>query len=271
MSTKKQTKANRQNAQKSTGPKTAQGKAVTSKNAVKHGLFAAEAVITGEDPAEYEAYRDHFLTELEPVGAVETMMAERFISLSWRLRRAERMQNQAIEEFIETEITNPLPRRNRVLNCHAQGIPLGDPRCTSSHLPLGRIATSDWSCCRVLDRMLLYERRIENSMTRMLKEFKRQQIMRRIEFQDTGYHPAVNGAGAPVEKNDDLKKQTQFVPCRNGAKSYVKGDYGNKPVGRIEENKANSNPIKAKQSQLHESVLTKVVGKRKKSVRAATG
>jgi protein subunit release factor B len=48
MSTKAQTKANQQNAQKSTGPKTAEGKAVVSQNAVKHGLFAAEAVITGK-------------------------------------------------------------------------------------------------------------------------------------------------------------------------------------------------------------------------------
>ena len=51
MSTEKQINANRQNAQKSTGPKTAEGKATSSKNAVKHGLFAEEAVIYGENPA----------------------------------------------------------------------------------------------------------------------------------------------------------------------------------------------------------------------------
>ncbi len=100
MSTKAQTKANRNNAQKSTGPRTDEGKAVVSQNAIKHGLFAAEAVITGEDPAEYQAYHDQFLAELAPVGMVESMMAERIISLAWRLRRAERMQNQSIEDMI---------------------------------------------------------------------------------------------------------------------------------------------------------------------------
>ena len=249
MSTKAQTKANRKNAQKSTGPRTAEGKAVVSKNAVKHGLFAAEAVITGEDPAEYEAYHDQFLAEMVPVGAVETMLVERFVSLTWRLRRAERMQNQAIEEFIETEITNPLPRRTRVLTLHAQGIPLGDKRCTSSHLPLGRIATSDWSCCRVLDRMLLYERRIENSTLRMLREFKKQQIMRRIEQQDISYDQAVVGVEAFTGKKVDLKKQTQFVPGSMGATPYMKGDYDNMPACGIEENKANSKPNKAELSQ----------------------
>jgi hypothetical protein len=53
MSTQAQIKANRQNAQKSTGPKTDEGKAAASQNAVKHGLFA-ESVIKGENEAEYE-------------------------------------------------------------------------------------------------------------------------------------------------------------------------------------------------------------------------
>ena len=82
MSTTEQIKANRQNAQKSTGPKTDEGKAVVSQNAVKHGLFAAEAVIKGEDPADYEAYHDQFLVELAPVGMVESMLAARIISLA---------------------------------------------------------------------------------------------------------------------------------------------------------------------------------------------
>jgi len=100
MSTTAQIKANQQNAQKSTGPKTSEGKAVVSQNAVKHGLFAAQAVITGENQADYELYREQFLAELLPVGMVESMLAERIVSLAWRLQRAEHMQNESIEVLI---------------------------------------------------------------------------------------------------------------------------------------------------------------------------
>ncbi len=52
MSTEAQKLANRRNAQKSTGPRTPQGKAAVSQNAVKHGLLAAHVVITSESQAD---------------------------------------------------------------------------------------------------------------------------------------------------------------------------------------------------------------------------
>ena len=90
--TRTKIEANRQNAQKSTGPKTAEGKAAVSKNAVKHGLFI-DLLIRGENEAYYEVFYNEMLANLAPVGSVETMLAERIISLWWRLRRVERMQN----------------------------------------------------------------------------------------------------------------------------------------------------------------------------------
>jgi hypothetical protein len=53
MSTEAQIKANRLNAQKSTGPKTAEGKAAVAQNAVKHGLFAHENVIKCEKQSDW--------------------------------------------------------------------------------------------------------------------------------------------------------------------------------------------------------------------------
>ncbi|MBN2128115.1 MAG: hypothetical protein JW741_01410, partial [Sedimentisphaerales bacterium] len=90
MVTEAQMAANRLNAQKSTGPRTAEGKAKVAQNAVKHGLLARDAVIRGEDPDEFALFRDEMLDELAPVGALESMLAGRIVGLAWRLRRAER-------------------------------------------------------------------------------------------------------------------------------------------------------------------------------------
>ena len=273
MSTKAQVKANQQNAQKSTGPQTAQGKAVVSQNAVKHGLFAAEAVITGENPAVYEAYHDQFLVELVPVGMVESMLAARVVSLAWRLQRAERMQNQVIDDMIGRIVTNNPARRKRECYYDNQGIRAGDPRFDLDNLPLGRIATRDWSNCKVLDRLFMYERRIENSMHKTINKLKTYQSMRVIQEAEirkpepapaipkrgTGFQPVEHMAKMamprdqaipslrdeaatrrlPAEKKGDLKKQTQFAPAQMGATSYLKGDYDNKPAGGAYENKAN--------------------------------
>ncbi len=249
MSTSEQINANRQNAQKSTGPQTAEGKAVSSQNAVKHGLFAAEAVITGEDPAVYEAYHDQFLAEWKPVGMTESVMAERIVSMAWRLRRAERMQNQAIEDMIERNVTNPKARDKWEYHCYDEGFRRGDPRLDSVHLPLGRIAVSDWSNCRVLDRMLMYERRIENSMHKTIKELKRFQVIRRIEIQDVAKQQS---ATRPAVKKGELKKQTQYIQDLMDVKSFIKGDYGNMPACCDEENKANQSQTKPISAPLKE-------------------
>jgi hypothetical protein len=261
--------ANQQNAQKSTGPKSDQGKSAVSQNAVKHGLFA-ESVIKGENEADYQAFHDNFLAELAPAGAVEFMLAERIVSLAWRLKRAERMQNQVIDDMMENYITNPLPRRMHVLATQAQGVPLGDPRCLEDHLPLGRVARLDWSSSRVLERMMIYEKRIESSMSKTMNELKKYQIMRQVEQQyveqelkpDQTIHIPINDNRdvaatrcAPAEKNGNLKKQTQFVPGQNDTMPLMKRDYDNKPACVAEENKANqsqfcapSSPGEAKQT-----------------------
>ena len=52
MTSERQAEANRQNAQKSTGPRTPAGKAVVALNGIKHGLLSRESLIKGESEAE---------------------------------------------------------------------------------------------------------------------------------------------------------------------------------------------------------------------------
>lgn len=87
MTPTRKTAANKRNAARSTGPKTAAGKAIARLNATSHGLRAASPVVPGEDPSAWEAFRESMVADLAPVGMLELELAERVALLSWRLRR----------------------------------------------------------------------------------------------------------------------------------------------------------------------------------------
>ena len=103
MSTQEQTNANRQNAQSSTGPKTPEGKAISSQNAIKNGFFAKNDVISGEDLAAYEEHRQDFYDEYVPLTPTECVLTQRIASLSWRLMRADRLQTTTINTLVAAQ------------------------------------------------------------------------------------------------------------------------------------------------------------------------
>ena len=93
--------ANRQNARKSTGPRSPEGKARSSRNAVKHGLLAGRIVLEDhpdEDPREFAALLDGFMDDYQPRGMIEQMMVERLAVSFWRLRRAYRFEAESIAQ-----------------------------------------------------------------------------------------------------------------------------------------------------------------------------
>ena len=92
MPTEAQRKANRQNAKKSTGPRTPEGKARSSKNALKHGLLARDAVMADEDPAEYDRQLQILEENLFPKNAIEFELVLQIADARWRLRRITRIE-----------------------------------------------------------------------------------------------------------------------------------------------------------------------------------
>jgi hypothetical protein len=87
MTSERQAEANRQNAQKSTGPRTPSGKAVVALNGIKHALLSRESLIKGESEAELVEFGKRLRAKLAPVGELELLFADRVISTAWRLRR----------------------------------------------------------------------------------------------------------------------------------------------------------------------------------------
>src|SRR6266699_2394189 len=96
--------ANQQNARRSTGPRTLEGKARVRHNALKHGLLAKEVIVPlgdeHEKRAEFELLVDDLWQHYAPVGPIETMLVDRIAVAHWRLRRAIRAEvGELILEF----------------------------------------------------------------------------------------------------------------------------------------------------------------------------
>jgi hypothetical protein len=86
-----QIEANRRNAQHSTGPKTPEGKAASSMNAVKYGILARQLIVQGEyvqeSLEEFQSFWTEYHDQLAPIGPLEEMLVDQIVALNWRLRR----------------------------------------------------------------------------------------------------------------------------------------------------------------------------------------
>ena len=88
MTTEKQIAANRENAKKSTGPRTSDGKRRSRRNALRHGLTAETVIAALENAADYEALSVAIYDDYRPATNFELQLIGRLVSLLWRLRRA---------------------------------------------------------------------------------------------------------------------------------------------------------------------------------------
>ena len=82
------------------GPKTEHGKAIASRNATTHGVFARDIVLPalGEDPEGYAQLQAEWTKQLVPRNLLEQHYIEKIAAASWRLRRLHRWQAQIFED-----------------------------------------------------------------------------------------------------------------------------------------------------------------------------
>ena len=99
MATQKQIAANKLNAQKSTGPRTAKGKAASAMNALKTGVYAQSTLLRDEDPREFARFRNSIHGEWQPLGPTEFSLVERLVVLLWRQRRLCRAESGLFTMF----------------------------------------------------------------------------------------------------------------------------------------------------------------------------
>src|ERR1700734_469519 len=92
MATPKQTTANRTNAQKSSGPRTTSGKAVSRFNALKHGIFAIHQIMFDEKPEDLAELSAEYHEQYSPANAHERLLVDTLVHNEWRLRRMRRVE-----------------------------------------------------------------------------------------------------------------------------------------------------------------------------------
>lgn len=162
--------ANRANAQKSTGPKTPEGKAASSQNATKHGLTAGHMVLPNESVAEFERFRAELLDALQPSGPLEEHFAERVVVSKWRLDRATKAETEALRQGLNSQWRST----------HMFALSLGKPveskpgvkESTATAL-LDLITKRD-----TLSKLSRYEAAIDRSLQRAYHELQRLQAAR---------------------------------------------------------------------------------------------
>src|ERR1700693_5925122 len=116
MTSWRQVQANRLNALKSTGPRTEEGKRISRRNALRHGL-TAETVIDGlEDGEDYRGFEAAIVADYDAETAVERELVLRLASLLWRLRRIIAIETDLFQ--IQAEILRD--RRHAVATLHGK-------------------------------------------------------------------------------------------------------------------------------------------------------
>jgi hypothetical protein len=96
--TQRQLESRRENAEKSTGPRTAAGKRRAALNSLKYGGYSEPhtmrqtMALLGEDPLEFQAFRNSLIAARQPADAVERMLVEDIAVLSWKKKRLNRAQ-----------------------------------------------------------------------------------------------------------------------------------------------------------------------------------
>jgi hypothetical protein len=95
----RRTKANRLNAKKSTGPKTAAGKIIASRNALKHGLYAATDLLADENSQEFQKLARWLYAVYQPRDRRELELVRFIVQTEWRLRRSRIIESQLLHLY----------------------------------------------------------------------------------------------------------------------------------------------------------------------------
>jgi hypothetical protein len=86
---------------RSGGPKTAEGKLASSRNAIKTGAYAVQALLPGESEQEFRELEQLFIDEFLPVGISERASVHSLTMIVWKKLRLEKLESRFIHNLLD--------------------------------------------------------------------------------------------------------------------------------------------------------------------------
>ena len=230
---RKRIRANRRNARKSTGPKTAEGKRIVSRNALVHGLRSQHfPLLPYENSAEYREFEEAMERDCYPQGILQRQVVHQITQISWKLRRMPAIEAALLKyhnlrghrEFEEAKEDGSIPENNELIQPTAEeliAMQFADPHD------------------RPYERLELYRMRLErglDSATKMLERLREKTAGAELSgHQKVKYEiEDMNRLMKEYRESVELRAAAERAAAENEAKDVKECDGNSKPAKEME-------------------------------------
>ena len=123
MRTQKQIETSRANGALSNGPVTEEGKKISSRNSLRHGILADSVVLVGESKVAFMEMMDKLVAELQPITETETALVDELGHARWRQMRVWSVAKASFDKQMLHQTSGSGPERlAKVYELHGESI-----------------------------------------------------------------------------------------------------------------------------------------------------
>lgn len=160
--------ANRENAKRSTGPRSEEGKSFSRRNALKHGLRADNIITVGENKAEFEEFNLAMTKELKPFDMISMQIVNRIIVVAWNLQRSDKIQSGIFAYEMQIYEADEYKSKLKEINCaDFNGL---EKKVPKQNLLLGLSFLRDSNSGDAMSKLSNYESRLLNRFSKLREE-----------------------------------------------------------------------------------------------------
>jgi hypothetical protein len=234
MISQKKLEANRRNAQKSTGPKTPEGKARSSQNGLTHGLTSKKwPILRGEDEAEYEQFHDAMVCDLQPRGIMQYQIVQDLIQVRWKMKRLPKIEAESMRRH-QQKLQERYEKHRKY-----------DKKLEPPNLDPIQLLTDTYdtygSCSSNID---LYRQRLQREMHTLLRELRK---LREETGNEEQPCEECSGKTEPTETEDPVLKTKATEEHRRDAhatEAVCKTEPTEPPNPLLNQDLLHANPIR---------------------------